>query len=88
MSHLDLEHVRYKWVEVHFEVRWGWLVTDLLRDGRGCSGIWIHHQTVVMKLTFRAEPFCFDDRMVCVREIAESAFSSHLEMWVRFIVDR
>ena len=84
----DLWISLYKGVEVHFKVRWGWLVTDLLRDGRGCSGIWINHQTVVMKLAFRAEPFCFGDRMVCVREIAEGTFCPHFGTWIRFIVYR
>ena len=84
----DLWISRYKGVDVHVEVRWGWLVTDLLKDGRECSGIRIHLQTVVMDLVFRAEPFCVGDRMVCVREIAKSVFSSHLETWIRFIVER
>ena len=38
----DLWISRYKGVDVHVEVRWGWLVTDLLKDGRECSGIRIH----------------------------------------------
>ena len=53
----DLWISRYKGVEVHVEVRGGWLATDLLRDERGCSGIRIHHQTVVVNLAFGVVPF-------------------------------
>ena len=79
---------RDKGVKVHVKVRWGGLVTDLLRDGGGCIWIRVYLQTVVMELSFRAETVCLGDRMVCVREIAKGVFDSNRETWIRFIVER
>ena len=53
----DLWISRYKGVEIHVKVRWGGLVADLLRDGRGCIEIRVHLQIVVMELVFRVEAF-------------------------------
>ena len=66
----------------------GGLVTDLLVEGEGCHDIRVHLQTVVMELVYRAESFCFGDRILCVREIAKGVFGSHLETWIRFIGER
>ena len=91
---IDIVHDEDLWIswykvgEVHVKGWWGWMVTDLLGDGRGCSGIRVHLQTVVMELVFRAESFCFGDHMVCVREIAKEVFGFHLYTWIQFIGKR
>ena len=77
-----------KGVDVHVKVWWGGLVTVLLVKGEECHGRWVHLQTVVMELVFRAESFSFSDRMVYVREISEGVFGFHLQTWVQCIGER